>query len=150
MNLLKTASRNESTKRIFWKLRHETHPQNESFERRRTKRIHETNLLNIVGIRKSRSQDSCSIEVRLCSKYSWGFVRICEDLWKKAKSCQKESTNWIHETDLLNTVVRNESTNWIFEHSRWIRETNPNWLEQIRIRETNPRFYKSFIQFPHP
>jgi|FrelakmetLWP11LW_1041352.scaffolds.fasta_scaffold17104_1 hypothetical protein len=31
----------------------ETNPQNESFEHRRTKRIHETNLLNTVGQNES-------------------------------------------------------------------------------------------------
>jgi hypothetical protein len=52
----------------------------------------------------------------------WGFVGFV----KKAESCQKESTNRIHETDILNTVVRNKSTKWIFEHHRWIRKTNPD------------------------
>jgi hypothetical protein len=52
-NLLKIASRNESTKRIFWKLRHETNPWIESFENWQieTKRIHVfTNLLYISRI----------------------------------------------------------------------------------------------------
>ena len=64
---------------------------------------------------------------------SWGFVGFV----KKAESCQKESTNRIHETDLLNTVVRNESTKRIFEHHRWIRETNPD------LWRTNPDFLRN-------
>ena len=67
------------------------------------------------------------------TKDSWGFVGFV----KKAESCQKESTNRIHETDLLNTVVRNESTKRIFEHHRWIRKTNPDsW-------RTNPDFLRN-------
>ncbi len=69
-------------------------------------------------------------------------AKIRQDLLDSSKCV----TNRIHETNLLNTVVRNESTKWIFEHRRgfvlqirirdvWIRissETNPNW------QATNP------------
>ncbi len=57
-NLWKIASRNESMKRIFWKLGHETNPRNESFENCVTKRIHKSNLLKTDKSKRNESMDS--------------------------------------------------------------------------------------------
>jgi hypothetical protein len=109
--------RNESTKRIFWTPLYETNPRNESFEHRTTKRIHETNLLNTVGIRESGPQDSYGFVVCLCSKDSWGFVGFVGFV-KKGRILSKT----VYETNprygYLKTLVTNRN------------ETNP----KIRIR----------------
>ena len=109
--------RNESTKRIFWAPLYETNPRNESFEHRTTKRIHETNLLNTVGIRESGPQDSYGFVVCLCSKDSWGFVGFVGFV-KKGRILSKT----VYETNprygYLKTLVTNRN------------ETNP----KIRIR----------------
>ena len=57
-NLLKIASQNESTKQIFWKLRQETNPQNESFENCITKRTRESNFLKTDELNRNESMDS--------------------------------------------------------------------------------------------
>jgi hypothetical protein len=56
-NLLKIAPQNESTKQIFWKMRHKTNPQNKSFENWQieSKRIHKTNLLKTDKSNQNKS-----------------------------------------------------------------------------------------------
>ncbi len=78
-NLLKIASRNESAKRIFWKLRHETNPQNESFENGwiRDPR-YDTNPGFVIKKRNEPfwSQDSWSRNESMDSRNESTFLRI--------------------------------------------------------------------------
>ncbi len=111
--------RNE-TNRVIWDFwRHETNPRNESFERRRTKRIHETNLLKTRGFANPNPKD---LE---------GFVypivlRIREDS--------------LDSSNILKMASRNESAKQIFW--KWHHKTNPrnesfkNGVTK-QIRETN-------------
>jgi hypothetical protein len=94
-NLMKIASRNESTKRILWKLRHETNPRNESFENQKDSRILNFHL-----------------------KYVY-VVKIRQDSLDSLKSVTKR----IHETNLMKIASRNESTKRILWKVR--HETNP-------------------------
>ncbi len=103
-------SRNESfescvTKRIFWKLCHETNPQNESFESCVTKRIHESNLLKTRGFANPNPKDSDGFLYPI-------VLRICKDSW-----------DLLDSSNLWKIASRNESTKQIF----WKlgHETNP-------------------------
>ncbi len=161
--------------RVIWNFCfHETNPQNKSFKNESTKRIHETNLSKKVYKTNPRNK---SFVTNMDSRIrSLGFVRIWAclkyvyvlrirwihkdslDSWKQVESFENQSTKQIHETNLLKTLrIRDPryETNpdlfckaWIesfWSQDSWLRyETNP-W-----IRKTNPRFYKSFIQFLHP
>ncbi len=115
--------RNESTKWIFWKLRHETNPRNESFEHRSTKRIHKTNLLKIDWI---------------CESGSTGFVWIRKSIVLRIREDSSDSLN------LLKIASRNESAKRIFWKwlDSWSMIRNKSF--QVRIRdpryETNPGF----------
>ncbi len=108
--------RNESTKRIFWKLRHKTNPRNESFEHSGTKRIHKTNLLNTVGIRESEST---------------GFVWICKSIVLRIREDSLDSSDL---SNLLKIASRNESAKRIFW--KWLDSwsTIQNESFQVRIR----------------
>ncbi len=94
-----------------------TNPQNESFKHYRSNWIHETNLLNTVGQNQSMKRtfwtgwgfanpkhkicmDSNLFMVRVCTKDSWGYLRI----------------RWIHEnsSNLFKISLRFESLNRIF------------------------------------
>ncbi len=119
-NLLKIASRNESTKRIFWKLRHETNPQNESFEHCGTKRIHETNLLNTVGIRESGSTGFVWIRMSI-------VLRIRED-----------SLDLSDSSNLLKIASRNESAKPIFW--KWLDSWSTIRNVSFQVRICDPRY----------
>ncbi len=114
------------TNRIFWDFwSYEMNPPNESFEHRSTKRIHETNLLNTVGIRESGPQDLYGFVVHLCSKDSWGFVGFM----KKGQILSKTVYETNPQNESLNTVDGFVSRIWIRDvRIRISYETNPNWL----------------------
>jgi ribosomal protein L28 len=114
----------------------ETNPRNKSFEHSRTKRIHETNLLNTIGICESGPQDLGSIKVHLCSKVSWWFVGFVKKGWILSKrvyelnpqngSFEHPRTKRIHKMNLWTLFVLQ-----IHIHNVQIRissKTNPNWL----------------------
>ncbi len=132
------ASRNESTKRIFWKLHHKTNPRNESFERRRMKRIHENESFENQRIRKSESKGFGRIHLSYSTKDLWGFVGFVGFV----KYFENGVTKWIREMNLLKMASRNESAKRIFW--KWRHKTNPqnesfeNWqIKSKRIRKTN-------------
>ena len=116
--------RNESTKRIFWKLRHETNPRNESFEHRSTKRIHETNLLKIDWIRESGST---------------GFVWIRKSIVLRIREDSLDSWD---SSNLLKIASRNESAKRIFW--KWLDSWSTKRYEsRIRDHETKRTFLES-------
>ncbi len=117
--------RNKSTKRIFWKL------------------CHETNLLKTRGFANPNPKDSdgfvCPIVLRI-RKDSWDS----SNLWKIVS--QNESTKRIfwklgHETNLLKIASRNGSTNRIF----W-KLTNRNESTFLRISYTIPASLLFYLQ----
>jgi hypothetical protein len=145
-----TNPRNESTKRILWKLCHETNPRNESFEHSRTKQIHKTNLLNTVGQNESTKQIFWKSEgfanpkllskVRLCSKDSSGFVGFvekCHETNPRNKPYENCVTKRIHKTNLMKIASRNESTKRIFWKLEGFGFANPD------SRVTNPDLWPS-------
>ncbi len=162
------------TKRTFLTFfSYETNPQNKSYENCVTKRIHETNLLNTVGQNESmkrihetnllntirRNESTKRIfwkpegfgnpklpsKVRLCSKDSSGFVRIC---WIRWNVSQNESTkrilwNLCHETNPQNESYENCVT-------KRIHETNFLKTRRIQIRESGFAGHKSgFVKRIH-
>jgi hypothetical protein len=124
-NLLKTASQNESRKRIFWKLRLKTIPRNESFENWVTKRIQETNLLKTASRNKSTKQIFWKLRLKTIPQN---------------ESFENWVTKRIQETNLLKTASRNKSTKQIFWKLRLKtiprNESFENWVTK-RIHESN-------------
>jgi hypothetical protein len=137
---------------------------NESFKNESTKRIHETNLskkLYKTNPRNESFETSMDLRIRslgfvwiqACLNYVY-VLRICKDSldsWKQVESFENQSTKWVHETNLLKTLRIHEPR----------CETNPDLFCKAQIKPfwsqdswsryiTNPRFYESLIQFPHP
>ncbi len=140
---------NKSTKRIFWTPLYETNPQNKSFEHRTTKRIHETNLLNTVGIYESGPQDLYGFVVCLCSKDSWGFVGFV----KKGRILSKT----VYETNprygYLKTLVTNRNkTNpkirICFVGTKRIFLSQDSWAT-IRYESTDSRNESMFLRISY-
>ncbi len=136
-----------------------TNPWNKSFKNRYTNRIHETNPLNTVGWNKSTKQifwkqygfanpkprihmDSGLFKVCLCTKDLSGFVGFLKTgpiFWKSVYLLNP----WIESLKIgfINHVTKRTFLESGFVITIW---KNP-W-----IRKTNPCFYESLIQFPHP
>ncbi len=73
----------ESTNEIFWKMHHKSNPQIESFEHSRPNQIHETNLLNTIQIRESKSSGFVHLEyiyvLKIRKDLSDLLVRVLEN-----------------------------------------------------------------------
>jgi hypothetical protein len=113
----------------FWIFTYKSNPRNKPFEDQRSNQIHKTNLLNTVGWNESTKHtfwtgytfanpklricmDSDLFIVSLCTKDSWGFVRI----------------HWIHENwlNLFKISLLFKSTNESKENSKDLsHKTNP-------------------------
>jgi hypothetical protein len=71
----------ESTKQTFWRPKVKSNPRNKSFEQSRMKRIQKNTFWTFANPKLRICMDSDLFIVSLCTKDSWGFVRI----------------HWIHE-----------------------------------------------------